>query len=385
MRTVYLPTLIMACCSGLIIPILPVYALSFEVSYGIVGWVLAAQGLGTLLFDVPAGVLVRRLGHKRIMLLGISLNVGGVLALFWAQGLPEVLAWRFLSGAGSALWTISRHAYIADLIQTGQRGRSIAMLGGLGRVGTFAGPAVGGVVGAAFGLRMPFLVFAGLGLLCIVVVLLWVEDEEKDKGDRPTGSRLGAVLRAHYRPLLTAGSGQLCAQLIRTARHAIIPLYAAEVLGLALHEVGLIISLSSAIDMLMFYPAGVIMDRWGRKYAYVPSFIIQSFGMALVPLAGDFSLLLGSSLLIGLGNGLGSGTMMTLGADLAPVESRGEFLGMWRFVGDFGNAGGPLVIGHIADLAGLATAPLIVAGIGLLGAMILGGLVPETLDRGGGR
>ena len=129
MRTVYLPTLIMACCSGLIIPILPVYALSFEVSYGLVGWVLAAQGLGTLLFDVPAGVLVRRLGHQRIMLLGISLNIGGVLALFWAQDLPEVLAWRFLSGAGSALWTISRHAYIADLIQTGQRGRSIAILG----------------------------------------------------------------------------------------------------------------------------------------------------------------------------------------------------------------------------------------------------------------
>ena len=109
------------------------------------------------------------------MLLGISLNVGGVLALFWAQGLHEVLAWRFLSGVGSALWTISRLADIADLIQTGQRGRSIAILGGLGRVGTFVGPALGGVVGATFGLRMPFLVFAGLGLLCIIVVLIWVK------------------------------------------------------------------------------------------------------------------------------------------------------------------------------------------------------------------
>ena len=85
--------------------------------------------------------------------------------------------------------------------------------------------------------------------------------------------------------------------------------------------------------------------------------------------------------MIGLGNGLGSGTMMTLGADLAPAEARGEFLGLWRFIGDIGNAGGPMVVGHIADLAGLATAPLIVAGIGLAGAGILGGLVPETLVR----
>ena len=381
MRTVYLPTLIMSCCSGLIIPILPVYARSFEVSYSLVGWVLAAHGLGTLLSDVPAGLLVRRLGHKRVMLLGVALNVVGAVALFWADTLIAVVCWRVVSGVGYALWGISRHAYIADMIQVGQRGRTIAIFGGLARIGTFVGPLVGGVVGAAWGLRVPFLVYAGLGLVCLLAVWAWIEDEGPAGATEGTHHRLSTVLTAHYQSLVTAGSGQLCAQLIRTARHAIIPLYAAEVVGLELDSVGLIVSLSSAIDMLMFYPAGVIMDRWGRKFAYVPSFVLQALGMALVPLAGDFFSLLGVALLVGLGNGLGSGTMMTLGADLAPKEARGEFLGLWRFVGDMGNASGPLVVGHMADLAGLATAPLIVAGIGLLGAAILGTLVPETLDR----
>ena len=381
MRTVYLPTLIMSCCSGLIIPILPVYARSFEISYGLVGWVLAAHGLGTLLSDVPAGVLVRRLGHKRVMLLGVALNVIGALALFWVESLFAVVCWRLVAGVGYALWGISRHAYIADMIQVAQRGRTIAIFGGLGRIGTFAGPVIGGVVGAAWGLRVPFLVYAGLGLVCLLVVWVWIEDEGPAGSGERAQHRLGAVLKAHCQSLLTAGSGQLCAQLIRTARHAIIPLYAAEIIGLELDAVGLIVSLSSAIDMLMFYPAGLIMDRWGRKFAYVPSFVLQALGMALVPLTGDFFSLLPVVLLIGLGNGLGSGTMMTLGADLAPEGARGEFLGLWRFVGDMGNASGPLVVGHIADLAGLTTAPLIVAGIGLLGAVILGGLVPETLNR----
>ncbi len=97
MRTVYLPTLIMSCCSGLIIPILPVYARSFEISYGLVGLVLAAHGLGTLISDVPAGVLVRRLGHKRVMLLGVALNVAGAMALFWVESLFAVVCWRLVS------------------------------------------------------------------------------------------------------------------------------------------------------------------------------------------------------------------------------------------------------------------------------------------------
>ena len=381
MRTVYLPTLIMSCSSGLIIPILPIYARSFEISYGLVGWVLAAHGLGTLLSDVPAGVLVRRLGHQRVMLLGVALNVAGALALFWVESLFAVICWRLVSGVGYALWGVSRHAYIADMIQIEQRGRTIAIFGGLGRIGTFVGPMVGGVVGAVWGLRLPFLVYAGLGLVCLLAVWAWIEDEESASGNGWAQHRLGAVLKAHCQSLFIAGSGQLCAQLIRTARHAIIPLYAAEIIGLELGAVGLIVSLSSAIDMLMFYPAGLIMDRWGRKFAYVPSFVLQALGIALVPLTADFFSLLSVALLIGLGHGLGSGTMMTLGADLAPKEARGEFLGLWRFVGDMGNASGPLVVGHIADLAGLTTAPLIVTGIGLLAAFILGGLVPETLNH----
>ena len=68
----------------------------------------------------------------------------------------------------------------------------------------------------------------------------------------------------------------------------------------------------------MFYPAGMIMDHWGRKYASVPSFFVQSMGMAAIPLAQDFSGLLLALVVVGLGNGIGSGTMMTLGARIWP-------------------------------------------------------------------
>ncbi len=133
--------------------------------------------------------------------------------------------------------------------------------------------------------------------------------------------------------------------------------------------------------MAMFYPAGVIMDRYGRKYASVPSFLIQGIGMALVPLTMSFGTLLMATLVIGFGNGIGSGTMLTLGSDLAPKESMGEFLGVWRLIGDMGGTGAPLAVGGVADLVGLAMSALVLCGVGLGAAAILAWWVPETLRR----
>ena len=80
-------------------------------------------------------------------------------------------------------------------------------------------------------------------------------------------------------------------------------------------------------------------------------------------------------------NGLSSGTMMTLGSDLAPHSARGEFLGMWRLVGDGGVMGGPAVVGGIADLLSLPAAALVLSGAGLAAAGIFTFFVPETLVK----
>ncbi len=171
--------------------------------------------------------------------------------------------------------------------------------------------------------------------------------------------------------------------MIRAGRFVILPLYAANVLGLDVQAIGWIMSLSSLIDTLMFYPAGLLMDRLGRKYAIVPSFIVQGIGMALIPLAADFGMLLVAASVVGFGNGLGSGSMMTLGADLAPKESLGEFLGVWRLIGDGGATGSPLAIGGLADALDLSVAPFVIAAFGLVAASVFAFRVPETLKRAG--
>ena len=382
--SVYLPTLILSLCRGLLIPVLPVYASSFGVSYSLIGFILAGEALGTLVADVPAGGLLRRLGGKWTMVLGISLVGLSVLALVWAGTVWEVLAYRFVAGVGGALWNLSRHAYLTEATKLAERGRAIALFGGTNRLGVFAGPVLGGVVATAYGLAAPFVVFVVLSALALTVVGLFTEKPEPLIRDRiisqqtPEKHHFSAIVTQHYRVLISAGSGQLLAQMTRASRQVIIPLYGANMLGLDLQAVGLIMSVSSLIDFSMFYPAGLIMDRFGRKYAILPCFFLQALGMAFVPLAAGALGLLACAAVMGFGNGLGSGTMMTLGADLAPQHALGEFLGVWRLIGDGGTTGAPLAVGAIADLMSLSTAALVMAGIGLCAVGIFALKVPET-------
>jgi len=380
--SIWVPTACMSVGSGLILPVLPLFALSFDASYAMVGLVLAARGLGNLAFDVPAGMVVRHLGVRRSMLVGGSVMVVCALAMIQVSTLTEALVVQLLLGLAMALWNIARHTYVTEAVEIGRRGRTNAVMGGIGRISGFGGPVVGGALAEWVSLTAPFAAQAGLIALGVLAAMLWVNHDlpRHERSAQPHESLL-QVLAGHWRVLISAGSGQMCAQTIRAARSAVVPLYAAEVLGLDASSVGLIISLSYATDMLMFYPAGQLMDRCGRKWAYVPSFIIQSLAMALVPLTNSFWSLALVTMAVGVGNGLGSGTMLTLGADLAPERGRGEFLGMWRFIGDGGSAAGPMIVGQVAQVAGLHLAPVVIAGIGLLAAALLGGLVPETLRR----
>jgi MFS family permease len=194
--------------------------------------------------------------------------------------------------------------------------------------------------------------------------------------------RIGSVAIAHRRPLMTGGLVVLSLMVLRSSRQILIPLWGNSI-GLDVASVGLVMGLSSGIDMLMFYPAGLIMDRLGRKWAMIPCLVILSLSFALLPLAVGFTSLLVVTLIAGLGNGFGSGIVMTLGADFAPDGATGEFLGLWRLVGDVGTAAGPAAVGAIGGAISLGVAPLFVGTVGLFGAIVMYFFTPETRRVGG--
>lgn len=270
----------------------------------------------------------------------------------------------------------------------------MALFGGLNRVGGFIGPLIGGYVADAAGLRVPFVVAGFIALPAMLSIALTMPRDAhrgEARRDLSAGSsatafgvgsgRLRAMLREQAALLVPAGLGHIFVQMIRSGRGTVIPLYGAKVLGLDVGDVGLLMGIAAALEMVMFVPAGWLMDNLGRKYAYVPSFGLQAIGMACVPLTGGFGGLVACASLIGIGNGLSSGGMMTLGSDLAPDDARAEFLGVWRLIGDVGGTAGPAAVGFVADALTLPASALTLAGSGLLATLTFGLLLPETLSR----
>jgi MFS family permease len=291
-----------------------------------------------------------------------------------------------LLGAGISAWMIGRQSYIVDTCAPEEVGRAIAVMAGLQRVGMFLGPAAGGLLAAQIGYSVTFIVGAGVALLAGLLVLSFTKNAWPTDAAAVAGFR-GAieVVRSHGKVFATAGVASFSLQLMRAARELLVPLFGAAV-GLDVAAIGIIYSLSSAIDMSLFYPVGVWIDRHGRKWSAVSSTFVFSVALAVLPLVVGYYSLLAVGLLLGLANGLGTGIVMVMGADLSRgTEHRGQFLGVWRLIGDVGVSVAPLVTGALAGLASLAAASLCVAGLGFAGTLMMMSLVPETLRRGNGK
>lgn len=379
--SVYAPAALLAFGQGLLLTTLPLYVADLGVSYGLVSLVVAAAALGTLLTDVPAGALVGRLGLRPAMLIGTGLVAISTLGLAFAAEVPLLVAVRILAGIGTAMWGLSRHAFVASSVPVAQRGRAISIYGGVNRIGTFAGPAAGGALAGWVSYQASFVAAAMMAAIAIVLTLAVVKPSPKPiQGSTGRGRWrvVGDVLRSNRRDLGAAAVAQTFAQMIRAGRLFIIPIYGVDVLNLEPQQVGLVMTVSAILDVSMFFPAGLLMDRFGRKTAAVPSFAIMTLGVALIPLASSFEGLMLAGAVIGFGNGLGSGTMMTLGADLAPEGATGEFLGVWRLIGDAGAFAGPVAVGLLASTAGLKGSAVLLAAFGAAAALTLAFLVRET-------
>lgn len=381
--SVYLPTVLFAIGQGAALPVIPLFAKDLGASVAFAATIVGLRGWGTMVFDLPAGAMIARFGERRSMLFGtITLAVMPFIILVSRS--PIVFAALvFVMGCSFAIWQLARLAYVTERAPLEVRGRALSLLGGTNRIGNLIGPLVGGVAAEAYGLETAFWLQAALSVAASTVMYLLVRADDHAPAEmfhRGIYGRFATVVVEHRKVFLTAGLATVAIQVLRRSREAAIPLWG-DSIGMSPSQIGFILSGSILIEVLLFYPTGIVMDRWGRKWTGVPCLVFMAIGLMLFPFAHSFTGLLLAGMVTGLGNGFGAGIAMTLGADFSPAVGRNEFLGVWRLVGDIGGAAGPMVIGGLAGPIGLGGAIVASGGLGALGTIVLMFFVDEPLNR----
>ena len=375
------PSILFGFSQGAMLPVIAISAIDRGASVAIASLVVSMLGIGSLVTNIPSGIITTRFGERRSMVFAAALTAVGLVLCMLEFGLALFTLGVFLVGAASSIFMLARQSYLTEAVPAHARARALSTLGGVQRIGIFVGPfltaAVIGFAGLDAAYAIALVAILGAGVVAYLVPDLVHEPASHAPTHKVTTV---AMFREHWRTFVMLGTGILLLSAIRSTRQVVIPLWSTHI-GLDPAQAAIIYGIAGVVDATVFYPAGYVMDRFGRRWIAVPCVLIMGVSFVLMPFTHEAVTLALVSVVMGFGNGIGSGIVNTLGSDASPAVGRPTFLGLWRELADAGSALGPLILSLVAGIAGLAVGIIVSGFVGFAAAGALGRWIPKrTLE-----
>jgi MFS family permease len=372
---VFAPSLLFGIAEGGLLPIIPASAEAMGASLPTAGIILGLVMIGTLVADIPAARLINILGERKAMMTAAAVASLGILIALLSTTLWILGLGVFILGASVAVFGLARHSYLTEIVPYSHRARALSILGGVFRAGHFIGPLIGAALIVLIDLQA---VYWNAVVFCALAALILVLIKPDRMPDTPATVPGGTwkVAKREYKKLATLGVTSAIIGGLRTARLVGLPLWALSI-GLPPATIALYMGIAGALDLALSYSSGQIMDRFGRRWSAIPTLIGLSLTFSLLTIATDETTFLAVALLMSLANGVGSGIILVIGADLAPKGERNEFLASYRLLVDSGVAAAPLVIAGVTAVFGIAYAMFTISGLGVLGAILANRYLPR--------
>lgn len=383
-------TVLVMAGQGVISPVLPLFAEELGVGAAVIGLTLSFFALARLILNVPLGLLSDRYGRRVLLITGPLVTSVGMIGSGLAGDIYQLLAWRFVAGAGSAMYMTGAQIYLADISTAATRARFMGTNQGALLLGVSIGPAVGGTVAEFWGLRAPFHVVGAFALIAMVYAYLRLPETRHLAESAPTPEPAAAgaprprrawLTFALSRDFLAVAAVTLAIFFTRTAaRQTIMPLLASARLGFSAGALGALFTAMSVVNMLLIAPASFIADRYGRKAAIVPSGLVVAGSLLLLGMSSTTLVFVVASMILAVGTSIAGPAPAAYAADIAPPHLRGLGMGMYRSSGDIGFMIGPPLLGLVADATSYGWALAVNAA--LMGATALLFLAArETVQR----
>ena len=381
---VYVPTVVYAMGSSILAPAGVLLALQVGASSAAVVGMTTWLGAFAIFASLLSGFVVGWWGENRavgaisvltaVALIGVAVIIGH----FPSVGFWWLVAGLMVADLADAVWSIARQSLVADLAPTAHRGLSVNLYGAAQRLGRVAGPIIVALVAQVTALAAALGVAAGL-----MVLSAWLLVRARPKHlaieGAPTADAGLTPNSGWVKPFILLGMGVLVLAGLRAVKDSLIPLWAADVVHLDPASVALVMSVVSVMELVLFLPAGLALDRVGRGPVVFTALFLIGLGLALLPLRIEWGWLVACACLVGLGNGAGSGIIKTLGVDLAPQHGRERFLGYWQTVASTGTFLGPATATAITAMAGLGLGLSVLGTTGMITAVWMAWWTPRVI------
>lgn len=355
---------------GIIIPLLPLYAASFNASPTTIGVLLASYSLMQMVTTPYLGALSDKYGRRPLL---IASQVGTCISfilLGTAGSLPMLFVARLLDGASGGNISIAQ-AYISDVTPEEKRSRAFGLIGAAFGLGFILGPALGGFLGRNGNYAAPAYAAAFISFISLILTLVMLP--ESRPAERRADVRKPQILDiAGLREAFSIGQlGLLLAlffmlNLAQAGFQSMFALFARARLEFGVRETGYVLAYVGVLAALLQGGAiGPIVRRWGERRTMRSGFLLAAAGLIASAWAPSWPLLLATLAPLSVGLSLATPTLNSMLTQESPEGAYGRIIGVSQSVAALARVLGPLIAGLIFDQIGVP-APFVFAAI-LLG------------------
>lgn len=349
-------------------PLTPLYAKYLGAPADLIGLIVAAVTITGIFVKLPSGALSDVFGFRKLMMAGAWVKATGPFLYLAVFSYPQLLAVRFYHGLATALYAPPASAVVAKVYPK-ERGRRLGIYSASENAGVVLGPIVGGVALASANFPVAFTISGGIGIMALLVMLMVPRDkytmpphvdQKRSLGEALRGLRqgVGEIVRdpsirlvSLVEAMLWMGIGSL---------QAYLPIYAASI-HIAVWQIGLL-SGGQGIASIVSRPfLGKRSDRFGRIPLIVTGAILCIGTLIAIPYMKSFMVLLGLSVVFGLGTGMVTPSTTAMIGDLVKRGNYGSAMGVFGSLWDSGHATGPIIFGFLLVAFGYRTSWLIMA------------------------
>lgn len=335
---------------GMILPLLPLYAKSFQLSEVTIGILASSFAVAQFLFSPLWGRLSDRFGRKPIIAIALLGSAISFASFGLATNLLALFITRFFQGIFSAAALPTAKAYVADITSKEERTGAMGRLGAALALGFIFGPALAGLLSQR-GLSFPFFVAAGICFLNFLFVLFWLPEVLPKKTEKSFIKKgffnlgeiwhsLGGLLLPYFIMIALWSYGI-------SNNQVAIPLFGMETLNLSAVAIGWLFTImgtSSAIAQGFF--VSKVSRKFKEESVAKTGLFIMALGLFLMAFSSSYIFLAATMIILSIGSAFSRPILNSIISKLTP-EGQGTTLGTAMGFEAMGRILGPLGTGFL--------------------------------------